>query len=174
MMTDFIGTGVVMMTRSLLIRLLAAAGLLAPQGAAAQLGDRACAGSGSAVLVTVTGLKPSGGRLRVQAYGADPDKFLKKGEWIRRADVALGSRTSATVCLALPQAGRYAIAVRHDANASGKSDWNDGGGFSRNPKLSLLNYKPRFENAVVTVPEGVLRLKIVMNYRRGLSIGPLR
>ncbi|WP_375419672.1 DUF2141 domain-containing protein [uncultured Sphingomonas sp.] len=77
------------------------------------------------------------------------------------------------VCLVLPSAGRYAIAARHDANASGKSDWNDGGAFSRNPKLSLLRMRPRFQDVVIDVPNGGSRIRMVMNYRHGLSIGPV-
>ncbi|WP_375427654.1 DUF2141 domain-containing protein [uncultured Sphingomonas sp.] len=145
---------------------------LAPAGAA-QLGDRGCDGAGRpAVLVTVTGLKPGGGSLRVQAYGPDPATFLQKGRWVRRIDVPITGR-AAEVCLALPRAGRFAVAVRHDANANRKSDWNDGGGFSRNPKVTLFRLRPSFEAVVITVPQGTVRSDIVMNYRRGLSIGPI-
>lgn len=113
------------------------------------------------------------GHLRVQAYGADPALFLKKGKWVRRVDVPITGRSSAQVCLALPSAGRFAIAVRHDANANRKSDWNDGGGFSRNPKLSLLRLRPAFEDVAIAVPRGTLHLRVIVNYRRGLSIGPV-
>lgn len=150
------------------------AAALASAPAAAQPGDAGCrGGGGAAVLVSVAGLKPGGGNLRVQAYGPDPASFLQKGRWVRRVDVAAPARGGATVCLQLPRAGRYAIAVRHDANGNRKSDWNDGGGFSRNPKLSLLSLKPKFEATAITVPAGVLRVGVTMNYRQGLSIGPI-
>ena len=44
----------------------------------------------------------------------------------------------------MPAPGRYAVAVHHDLNANGERDRQDGGGYSRNPKVSLLNPKPAF------------------------------
>ncbi|HEX8556116.1 MAG TPA: DUF2141 domain-containing protein [Sphingomonas sp.] len=128
----------------------------------------------SAVLVQVGGLRNGQGTVRVQAYGPDPATFLAKGRWVRRVEVPLNGRRAVDVCLRLPATGRYAVAVRHDANASGKSDWSDGGGFSRNPKLSLLRLKPKFEQSAIAVGRGVTRVGVVMNYRHGLSIGPER
>ena len=77
------------------------------------------------------------------------------------------------VCIAVPNPGTYAVAVRHDVdgdNASG--DWSDGGGFSRNPRLSLLNLRPRFNDVAVNVGQGTLGVNVVLNYRSGLSIRP--
>ena len=54
----------------------------------------------------------------------------------------------------MPRAGRYAVAVRHDVDGDG-NDWGDGGGFSRNPKLSLLNLKPKYQNVAIPVGYGV-------------------
>ena len=31
---------------------------------------------------------------------------------------------------------------------NGKSGWNDGGGFSRNPRISLVHLKPSFSDVV--------------------------
>jgi len=126
----------------------------------------------AAVRVHITGLKNGDGTVRVQAYGAEPADFLAKGKWVRRIEVRPQGRNSLDVCLRLPRTGGYAVAVRHDANANGKSDWNDGAGFSRNPRLSLLHLKPAYEQVVVTVSGGVLGVTIVMNYRQGFSIGP--
>jgi len=78
-----------------------------------------------------------------------------------------------TVCVPLPKPGVYALAVRHDANGNQRSDWNDGAGFSRNPRLSLFS-RPSLSEVAVTVGEGTLRLAIRMNYRKGLSVGPIR
>ena len=78
-------------------------------------------------------------------------QFPGKGKWVRRVDVrAQWPARSVDVCVPLPKAGQYAFVVRHDANANRKSDWNDGGGFSRNPKLSLMG-KPSFGQTAVTV-----------------------
>jgi hypothetical protein len=54
-----------------------------------------------------------------------------------------------------------------------KGDWSDGGGFSRNPKLSLLKLKPSFNQVAVPVGNGVKSVNVVLNYRQGLSIGPV-
>ena len=135
--------------------------------------DPTCARGGSpAVLVHVSGLKNGAGKVRVQAYGPGAANYLKKGEWAGRVDVALSGRRTLDVCLPLPVAGQYSIAVRHDANANKKSDWNDGAGFSRNPKLSLLG-RPSFGHTAVAVKSGPARVTVVINYRRGMTVGPI-
>jgi uncharacterized protein (DUF2141 family) len=119
--------------------------------------------------VRITGLKSGAGKVRVQAYRAAG--FLDKGKWVRRVDMPLNGRRSVDVCVPLPKSGQYAFVVRHDANANRKSDWNDGGGFSRNPKLSLMG-RPSFAQTAVSVPNGPAKTNVVMNYRRGLSVRP--
>jgi uncharacterized protein (DUF2141 family) len=158
--------------------LLLAAQVLAAPAAGDVLGPQAehCfAGSGKpAALVRVSGLKNRKGELRVQAYGSDAAKFLEKGEWIARVDLPVTASGPMDVCVPLPRPGNYAIAVRHDANGNGKSDWNDGGGFSRNPDLSLTNLEPDHARVVVPVGNGPAPLSIVMQYRHGLTIRPVR
>jgi len=130
--------------------------------------------SAPAALVTVDGFKAHTGNLRVQVYGPNPDEFLEKGKWLKRIDLPVTRDGPMQICVALPHAGNYAIAVRHDVNGTGKSDWNDGGGFSRNPRLSLFSLKPAHSAVVMgfgAVPKPV---NIVLNYRQGLSIGPIR
>lgn len=146
--------------------------LLAAAPASAQAADPgACtAATQTRLMVTVRGLKNSTGKLRVQLY--DGAGFMKKGRWLGRVEAA--AREGATVCIAVPRAGNYAVAVRHDANGNGKSDWNDGGGFSRDPKLSLFKLEPDFTKVVIPVRAGENRVTITMNYRHGLSIGPAR
>ena len=135
--------------------------------------DPTCARGGSpAVLVHIVGLKNGIGTLRVQAYGPDSASFLKKGKWAGRVDVPLDGRRNLDVCLPLAGEGNYAIAVRHDANANKKSDWNDGAGFSRNPRLSLLG-RPNFAQTAIPVQRGPTRLNVVMNYRQGIMVGPI-
>lgn len=135
--------------------------------------DPTCAKGGSpAVLVRVSGLKNGAGKVRVQAYGPGAAKHLKKGAWAGRVDVPLGGRRSVDICLPLPAAGQYSVAVRHDSNANKKSDWNDGAGFSRNPKLSLLG-RPNFAQTAVAVKGGPTRINVVLNYRSGMSVGPV-
>ena len=122
--------------------------------------------------VRVSGLKSGAGKVRVQAYGPGAATFLDKGKWVRRVDMALNGRRTVEVCVPLPKPGQYAFVVRHDANANRKSDWNDGGGFSRNPKLSLMG-KPSFAQTVVAVPKGPANTTVVVNYRQGLAVKPI-
>ncbi|MCY7280447.1 MAG: DUF2141 domain-containing protein [Sphingomonas bacterium] len=135
--------------------------------------DPTCSRGGSpAILVRVAGLKSGAGKVRVQAYGPGAAKYFKKGQWAGRVDVPLSGRRSVDICLPLPAAGHYSIAVRHDANANKKSDWNDGAGFSRNPKLNLLS-RPSFAQTAVAVQRGPARINVVINYRQGMTVGPI-
>lgn len=141
--------------------------VLGPDAAACRQGAR-----GPALLVTVSGLKNRAGRVRVNLYGSNPAHFLAKGKKVRRVDVPV-SGNPMRICVALPKPGNYAVAVRHDADANGKSGWNDGGGFSRNPKISLADLKPTYRETVISAGAGVKNVPIVLNYRRGLSVGPI-
>ena len=127
----------------------------------------------SAVLVNVTGFKHRNGKLRVQLYGSNPSDFLAKGKKLRRIDLPVTGSGPMRVCVAVPRAGNYAVAVRHDADGNGKSGWNDGGGFSRNPKVSLMDLKPSYQEVAIPVGKGVKPVDVVLNYRQGLSIGPV-
>lgn len=164
---------------SKLSAVLAAAAVLAtPVAAAASRAapvgpDSARCSSGPALLVRVTGLKSRSGTLRVQLYGDNPADFLAKGKRMRRIDVPV-SGSAMEVCVALPGPGRYAVAVRHDADGNRKSGWNDGGGFSRNPSIKLTSLKPAHSQVAINAGAGVQRVPVVMQYRQGLSIGPIR
>jgi uncharacterized protein (DUF2141 family) len=161
------------MIATLLGSALLAPALLAAAPAAADPGDPgACtATTPNRVMVSVRGLKNSTGKVRVQIY--DAAGFLKKGRWLGRVEVP-AAQDGVTVCVAVPRAGQYGIAVRHDANGNGKSDWNDGGGFSRDPKLSLTNLEPPFAKVAIPLSTGVSRVAVTMNYRRGLGVGPIK
>lgn len=125
------------------------------------------------ILVTVYGFKARTGNLRVQLYGGAEADFLASGKWLRRVDLPVTSSGHMRVCLAAPSAGRYAVAVRHDVDGNGRSGWNDGGGFSNNPRLALPNPRPRHRDVVIDVPAGVKTINVVLNYRQGLSIRPI-
>jgi uncharacterized protein (DUF2141 family) len=126
-----------------------------------------------AVLVRVEAFKARTGTLRVQVYGDNPEDFLAKGKKLKRIDLPVARTGPMHVCVALPAPGDYAIAVRHDVDGSGKSGWNDGGGFSRNPRISLSSLKPRFRDVVISVGDSVQPIDVVLNYRKGLSIKPI-
>lgn len=143
-------------------------------GSAATMGDApACVRGGSALLVHVDGFKERRGVLRVQIYGSNPADFLAKGKKLKRIDVPVARGGRMDVCVALPGPGNYAVAVRHDLDGNGKSGWNDGGGFSRNPNISLVQLRPKYRDVVVQVGGGVRPVEVILNYRRGLSIGPV-
>lgn len=155
------------------LAVMAAAAWSAP--AAAMYGDTAaCARGDTAVLVRVDGFKEREGTLRVQVYGSNPADFLAKGKKLRRIDVPVSRSGRMDVCVALPAPGAYAVAVRHDLDGNGKSGWSDGGGFSRNPRISLLRLKPNFNDVVIQVGHYVRPVDVTLLYRNGLSIGPAR
>jgi uncharacterized protein (DUF2141 family) len=164
------------MSKLMLAAALATLGVVAPASAAeAALGPDAAscrAGSGEpALLVNVSGFKSRTGRVRVQIY--DASNFLVKGKRVRRIDLPVTS-SAMPICVSLPGAKSYAVAVRHDTDGDNdKGDWSDGGGFSRNPKISLLKLKPSFSQVAVPVGNGVKSVNVVLNYRQGLSIGPV-
>lgn len=147
----------------------ARAAVLGPDGAA-------CAGNGPAMLVHVDGLKKRSGMLRVQAYGGNPNRYFEKGAYLRRVDVAVPASGPVDICVSVPADGTYAVSVRHDVDASGKTGMNDGGGMSGNPKMSLFDVmfkrKPSPERVKVSV-RGVARIPVTMNYVQGGSFGPI-
>jgi uncharacterized protein (DUF2141 family) len=166
------------MSRLFLSAAVLAAALTVPAApAAAALGPDAAACSAGAnrpaLLVSVNGFKNRVGKLRVQLYGGDPKTFLERGAKLKRIDLPVTRSGAMNVCVAVPRTGTYAIAVRHDADANGKTNWNDGGGFSGNPKLSILKLKPSYRAAAVAVGGGVKVVPVVLNYRSGLSIAPI-
>ena len=151
--------------------------LLAAQSGAAQaaLGPDAAAcrsGNGPAILVNVDGFKARSGNIRVNVYGSDPSKFLERGQYVRQINLPVTRGGAMPICVSLPRSGRYAVAVRHDVTGNGK-DWGDGGGFSRNPRLSLTSLRPRYDNVAFNVGQGVQGINVVLNYRFGLSIRPV-
>lgn len=166
------------MSKLSIAMIIAAFGLVAAAPAeAAVLGPEAdyCrAGNNQpALLVHVNGFKARTGTLRVQIYGSNPADFLTKGRKLKRIDLPVTPAGPMDVCVSLPKPGNYAVAVRHDLDGNGKSGWSDGGGFSRNPELSLFRLKPDYERVVITVEPKVQPVSIILNYRDGLSIRPI-
>lgn len=144
--------------------------------AAAVLGAQAAAchaGGGPALLVTVEGFRERTGTLRVALYRANAE-FLERHRWLQRIDVPVTRGGPMSVCVPVPAPGRYAVAVRHDLDGNGRSGWSDGGGFSRNPRISLVNLRPRVEDVAINVgASGIQPVGVVLNYRFGLSIHPV-
>lgn len=131
----------------------------------------ACASGKPAVLVHVSGIKSPSGKLKIGVYEAG--RYLKRKGTVTKDTVQVRSRGPFDVCLAVPSPGRYAVAIHHDLNANGNKDISDGAGYSNNPKLSLTNLKPAFTRTSVQVGSTPRKVSVVMQYRRGLSVGPV-
>jgi len=148
-----------------------AAGLVAsfPAGAYRQAipndMGRCAAGSGPAVKVTVTGIKTSRGTMRVQTYRGTSSEWLAKGKWLHRVE-APARRGTMTFCLPVPEAGTYAVAVRHDVNGNGSTDLReDGGGMSNNPSINIFNLgRPSYKKTAFSVGGEVKPITITMRY----------
>ena len=150
---------------------LVAAGLLAIAGSA-QAGSvitndmaKCGAGKGPAIQVNVRGIKGATGKLRVQNYPATSSAWLAKGRWLHRIE-ARASAGSLNFCVPLSASGKYAIAVRHDKNSNGKTDISaDGGGFSNNPSINVLNLgKPAVGKVAFSAGPGVTTITVNMKY----------
>jgi uncharacterized protein (DUF2141 family) len=150
--------------------------LTAQPGAAQALGPDAVhcrsGAGGPAVLVRVDGFKARSGSIRVNVYDSAAT-FLERGRYVRQVNVPVTRSGPMPICVRLPRSGQYAVAVRHDVDGDG-SDWGDGGGYSRNPRLSLTNLRPNFRTVDFTVGDAVQSVPVVLNYRFGLSVRPVR
>ena len=126
---------------------------------------RCTAGNGPAVIVQVRGVKEAAGRIRVQSYPATGGAWLARGRWINRVE-ARANTGAMSFCVPVPAAGNYGIAVRHDRNANGKTDISkDGGGFSNNPSINILNLgKPSVGKVSFYAGTGVTKITINLRY----------
>lgn len=127
--------------------------------------DACRSGSGPALLVSVTGVKASSGKVRAQTYRATREEWLEKGKWITRIETAAKAGTM-TFCLPVPEAGTYGVAIRHDVNGNGKTDLSqDGGGMSNNPSINVFNLgKPSYTKVGVGVGKEVKSISIKIKY----------
>lgn len=123
---------------------------------------------GPAVLVSIHGLKNAKGNLFVRTYKATSSDWLKGKRYLTRLD-ARPRAGSMSVCVPLPAAGRYAIAVQHDVNGNRATDFSvDGAGMSKNPEIGSFLGIPRppsVEQATFSAGNGITRLSIQMRYR---------
>lgn len=137
-------------------------------------------GGGPAVLIEVVGMKDARGALRLELYPATKDGFLaddvvllRSGRTFRRTELRPAPYPSGRLCLRVPSPGSYALALLHDRDGDGKfSVLRDGVGFPANRPLGRS--RPTVEDGHVVVGGGVLRIRIVVNYLRGLGFRPLR
>lgn len=135
--------------------------------------------TGPALLVTATGLKDRQGRLKLEVYPSNDTDFLQddnilinQGKTFRRVEETLAPSGAVTLCVRLPGPGAYSVSLLHDRDLNRKFGWTiDGIGFTGNPRLGWS--KPRAAAARVNAGAGLTRTNIVLNYKRGLGVGPL-
>lgn len=135
--------------------------------------------TGPAARVEVEGLKDATGTLRLELYPANDQDFLASdklliaaGKPFRRVFGTPSPTLRATLCVRAPQPGAYALSILHDRDGNGKFGLlKDGVGFPNNPRLGLS--KPDASAATVAIPNGVVTLRVIMNYRRGFGFAPL-
>ena len=156
-------------------RLVLVASLLALPAAApaAVVGPdaRACLSGKPSMLVRVNGFKEPSGTVKVAVYEAHG--YLAKGGKLRKVAVPVRSTAALDICIAVPKAGRYAVAVHHDINGNGDKDPSDGGGYSGNPRLTLASLRPSFGRTAVNVGAAPRPVAVTLLYRNGLSLRPV-
>lgn len=130
-----------------------------------------CAAGKPSMLVRVNGFKKTTGTVKVAVYAAEG--YLAKGGKLRKVVVPVRSAAAMDICIAVPRAGRYAVAVHHDVNGNGDKDPSDGGGYSGNPRLSITNLRPPFGKTAVLVGAAPRPVVVTLLYRDGLSIKPV-
>ena len=135
---------------------------------------------GPSFLVNVEGLKDRSGKLKLEVYPADDGDFLaddnilvSTGKTFRRVEQSVLASGPVQLCVRVPSAGSYAMSLLHDRDSNHKFSWRvDGIGFAGNPKLGWS--KPAAADASAVARDGPVRIAIVMNYRRGVSMRPIR
>ena len=152
------------------IAALGAASIL-PIGQAPAVAATGCVPGKPSVLVHVAGFKRAAGKVKVSIYGSDRDRWLAKDGRISKVKVPVTGRAM-DICMPVPAPGKYAVAVHHDLNTNGERDRQDGGGYSRNPKVSLTNPKPSFSKAAFSVGNGPARVGVTLLYIKGLGVRP--
>jgi uncharacterized protein (DUF2141 family) len=122
--------------------------------------------SGPALLVEATGMKDRTGKMKLEVYPANDQDFLADdnvliaaGKTFRRVEVDTPASGPVVLCVRIPGPGTYAVTLLHDRDSNRKFGWS----------------KPKASSARMLVKSGgVSRISIVMNYRSGLGVGPLK
>lgn len=136
--------------------------------------------SGSSFEVKVEGLKDRKGKLKLEVYPANDRDFLADdnvlvgaGKTFRRVEEPVPASGPVRLCVRVPGPGTYAISLLHDRDDNRKFKWTvDGIGFAGNPRLGWG--KPKAASASAKAANGQTSLSIVLNYRSGLGVAPVR
>ena len=161
------------MSKSLLLLIAPLLAVTATTASAAIVGSDAgaCLSGKPSMLVRVSGFKQPSGTVKVALYAEQG--YLAKGGKLGKVVVPVRSTAPLDICIAVPKPGEYAVAVHHDLNGNGSKDASDGGGYSGNPRLSIMNLRPSFGRTVVHVGSAPRQVSVQLQYRHGLSIGPV-
>jgi hypothetical protein len=134
-----------------------------------------CNANKPAVLARILGLKAPRGVVSVKLYVSNAKTVFERGTYLRKVDVPVNSAGPIEVCVPVPHSGAYAISVRHEV--SGKKSRSDGGGFSGNPRVSLMDViferKPSLEKVSFVVDGATRVVPVTLNYLQGGSIRPV-
>lgn len=153
----------------------------APTASARPVGPdaaRCMPGSGRpALLVEVAGFKSRAGTVRVRVFGGATSTYFDKKNALLRTEIVVPREGPVAICMPVERAGVYAVDVRHDANANGKTDRSDGGGASGNPHVTLFDMlfsrKPDPRTVQVRVGAGTTIVPVTLTYLQGGSIKPI-
>lgn len=143
------------------------------QAAVGVYGDvSACDAGRPAVLIRVSGFKEQRGKLRLSLYDGDPDNWLVGGRKVHHVTADVPASGDVDLCVKVPKPGVYAFGLQHDLDGSKEFGRKDGGAFSNNPSISLIDRKPDHDEVKFRVGNGTKRMGVRLLYLKGLSIGP--
>jgi uncharacterized protein (DUF2141 family) len=137
--------------------------------------------AGPAVMIRVDGLKDRQGNLKAELYPSNDEDFLADdnilvmaGKTFRRVEVPVPQAGDVTLCIRIPGPGSYSLILLHDRDANHKFGLSsDGVAFPGNPRLGMS--RPKAAAARIEAGNGLTRIAVRMNYRRGLfGFGPLK
>lgn len=133
--------------------------------------------SGSAFLITVTGLKDRKGVVRAELYPANDADFLgddnvlvMQKKAFARAALNVPASGPVTICIRAPGPGSYTLSILHDRNANRKFDrMSDGAAFPRIGNLGRS--KPKAADVAVSVGNDPHAVTVPMQYLNLLKLG---
>lgn len=135
-------------------------------------------GDGPAILVNVVGFKNRAGTVRARTFGGSPSTWFDKKHFLKRTLTDVPSSGSVAICMPVPQAGTYAVDIRHDINGNSDTDRADGAGASGNPPISLFDIlfgrRPPASKVAVQVGPGVTPITVVLKYLSGGAVKPVQ
>jgi uncharacterized protein (DUF2141 family) len=124
-----------------------------------------CRAGTPSIRVNVSGIEAASGTVRVQLYRGIENEWLQRGKWLYRIE-APARAGAMSFCLPVPEAGQYAVAVRHDINGNGSTDiTTDGGAMSNNPSINIFNLgRPSVNRTRFAVGSDMVTLNLNMRY----------